>query len=84
MLLCIIMVPVYMYIVLGVYPAISETSSCHRLDIFLAPEVLSIFIAGNILNLILLFFRENKAWHFMRIICLADGSHEMPCLVFVE
>ena len=24
-----------------------------------------------------LFFRENKSWHFMWIICLADDSHEM-------
>ena len=27
------------------------------------------------------FFRENKSWHFMWIICLADDSHEMSRLV---
>ena len=27
-----------------------------------------------------LFFRENKSWHFMWIICLADDSHEMSRL----
>ena len=30
------------------------------------------------------FFRENKSWHFMWIICQADSSHEMSRLVFFE
>ena len=30
------------------------------------------------------FSRENKAWHFMRILCATDNSHEMPCPVFNE
>ena len=29
-----------------------------------------------------LFFRENKAWHFMWIVCLADDSHEMSSIIF--
>ena len=32
----------------------------------------------------LLFFRENKAWHFMWAICLADDSYEMLSLIFSE
>ena len=28
-------------------------------------------------------FRENKAWHCMWIVCLADNSHEMPSLTFL-
>ena len=28
------------------------------------------------------FFRENKSWHFMWIVSLADDSHEMSGLVF--
>ena len=31
-----------------------------------------------------LFFRENKSWHFMWIVCLADDSHEISRLVFSE
>ena len=27
--------------------------------------------------LISVFFQENKAWHFIQIVCLADDSHEM-------
>ena len=34
--------------------------------------------------LFFLFFRENKSWHFMWIVCLADDSHEMSKLVFSE
>ena len=40
-------------------------------------KALSKFVAANILKFFLLFFRENKTWHFMWIICLADDSHEM-------
>ena len=28
------------------------------------------------------FFRDNKAWYFMQIICLADDSHEISSLIF--
>ena len=35
------------------------------------------FAADTILELILLFFRENKAWHFMWFVSSADDSHEM-------
>ena len=31
-----------------------------------------------------LFFRENKSWHFMWIVCSADDSHEISRLVFSE
>ena len=30
------------------------------------------------------FFRENKSWHFMWIVCQADDSHEMSRFVFPE
>ena len=33
-------------------------------------------------TLILAFFRENKAWHFIRITCQAEDSNETPSLVF--
>ena len=35
-------------------------------------------------NFFFLFFRENKSWHFMWIICQGDDSHEMLRLVFSE
>ena len=31
-----------------------------------------------------LFFRENKACHFMWIVCLAEDSHEMSSFIFSE
>ena len=34
------------------------------------------------LKIILVLFRDNKTWHVMWIVCSADDSHEMPCLVF--
>ena len=34
--------------------------------------------------ILVLLFKENKAWHFMWIVCLADDSHEMPSLIFSE
>ena len=41
--------------------------------------------AGNILKFFfLLFFKENKSWYFMWIVCLADDSHEISRLVFFE
>ena len=39
---------------------------------------------NNFLFSFFLFFRENKSWHFMWIICQADNSHEMSRLVFSE
>ena len=30
------------------------------------------------------YFRQNKSWHFMWIVCQADNSHEMSRLVFSE
>ena len=34
------------------------------------------------LKYLILFFRGNKAWHFMWTVCLADSSHEMISLLF--
>ena len=31
-----------------------------------------------------LYFRENNAWHYMWIICLADDSHVMSSIIFSE
>ena len=36
------------------------------------------------LFLFLLFFKENKSWYFMWIVCQADDSHEISRLVFCE
>ena len=41
------------------------------------------FVADNI-KFFVLFFRENKYWHFMWIVCQADDSHGMSRLVFSE
>ena len=46
-------------------------------------KVLSKIVADNI-QFFLLFFRENKGWHFMQIICFAGDSHEMSSLIFSE
>ena len=35
------------------------------------------FVADDFHFFFFLFFRENKSWHFMWIICWADNSHEM-------
>ena len=43
-------------------------------------KVLSKLVAEDILNFYLLFFRENKTWHFLSIISYADDSHEMTNL----
>ena len=40
--------------------------------------------ADSILFFLLLVFRENKAWHFLWIICLPDDSQEMSSLIFTE
>ena len=43
------------------------------------------FVADDIQNFLFLFFRENKSWHFMWIVCqAADDLHEMSRLVFSE
>ena len=42
------------------------------------------FVADDILNFFFFFFRENKSWQFMWIVCWADNSHEMSRLVFSE
>ena len=60
-------------------------SKCRLLKI--SPRVLSVkalskIAANNILNLLLLFFRENKIWHFMWIIFLVDDLHELAELRF--
>ena len=31
-----------------------------------------------------IFFSENKAWHFMGIVCSAENPHEMPSLILSE
>ena len=36
------------------------------------------------LNFLLLSFKENKAWCFMWILCLAEDSHETSSLIFSE
>ena len=41
-------------------------------------------IVDDIAIFLLLFFRENKALHFMGIICLTGNSYEMPSLIFSE
>ena len=40
-------------------------------------------VADNIL-IFFVFFRENKAWYFMWIVCLADNWHEISSLIFSE
>ena len=50
-------------------------------------KALSKIVADELLFLsflFLIFFRENKTWHFMWIVCLADNSHEMPSFIFSE
>ena len=32
----------------------------------------------------LIFYRENKPWHFMWVVCWTDSSHEMPCLISLK
>ena len=35
-------------------------------------------VADNILNFVYhYFFRENKIWHFLYVVCWVDDSHEM-------
>ena len=46
-------------------------------DIFLSIILLLFFV-----YFLCVFFRENKAWYFMWIICLADDSHEISRLIF--
>ena len=41
-------------------------------------------VADRMSNFLKSFFKENKTWHFMWIICLADDSHEMSRLIFSE
>ena len=41
-------------------------------------------VAHGSLVLFIFFFRENKIWHLMEIICIADDSHEMSNLIFSE
>ena len=47
-------------------------------------KALSEIVADDILFYLLLFYRENKTWHFMWIVCRADDSHEMISLIFSE
>ena len=52
-------------------------------ELILTHKVLITTAADDILNFYA-FFRENKAWDFMWIVCWADDSHEMPSLIFSE
>ena len=36
------------------------------------------------INIFSLFFRENKTWYFMWILCLAEDSHETSSLISLE
>ena len=38
----------------------------------------------NVLFFFVFVFIENKAWHFMWIICQADDLHKMSSLIFSE
>ena len=38
----------------------------------------------TVLNILSLFFRENKTWYFMWILCWAEDSHETSSLIFFE
>ena len=42
-----------------------------------------IFVADDNL-FIFYFFQENKSWHFIWIVCLADNSYEMSGLISFE
>ena len=41
-------------------------------------------VADDIFKYCFLLLRENKSWHFMRIVCKTDDSHEIPRLIFFE
>ena len=46
------------------------------------PEVLKQLQQTTIYNIYVLFFRENKAWNFMWIVCLANDLQEVLSLIF--
>ena len=41
-------------------------------------------VADIILIFFLLFFRENKTWNFMQIVCWSDNSQEISSPIFSE
>ena len=53
-------------------------------DIFTkyAKSTIKVLISTATNDILILFFTENKAGHFMWIFCLADNLHEMISLIF--
>ena len=40
--------------------------------------------ADNIHKYFFIFFRENKTWYFMWLLCLAEDSYEISSFIFFE